>query len=393
MLKIPAATVIATLVASCGGDPPPSDVDADDGGFDRSAMLAHLSSELIAPIQSDFAVAAAALPPAIDAHCAVLDAGGDPAATLDAARAAWRSAVDVWQRADAVLVGPAAMDSRTIRSRIYAWPLFASCSVDRDTALIWIDPPSYDVTTRLDNARSLTAIEYLLYTTETAHTCAVEPTGWGTLAADLPRARCRLASAIAADVRAQADGLAAAWANGYTAELAGAGVPPSTIPTAHEGVNRVSDSLFYADRIVKDMKLGEAAGIVANACGTVQMPCDREVELRFADRGTFAIRINLATLRAAFTGTVDATTDGPAFDDFLAAVGASDVAARMVGEIDAAIALAAALPDSYATALSANYADVVALHAATKAITDDLKSQFLTLLALEIPDDVAADND
>jgi hypothetical protein len=36
---------------------------------------------------------------------------------------------------------------------------------------------------------------------------------------------------------------------------------------------------------------------------------------------------------------------------------------------------------------------VVATHSATKAFTDDLKSQFLTVLGLDVPDDAAADND
>jgi hypothetical protein len=44
-------------------------------------------------------------------------------------------------------------------------------------------------------------------------------------------------------------------------------------------------------------------------------------------------------------------------------------------------------------ALANDYADVVAAHAAVKLFTDDLKSQFLTVLGLDIPDDVAADND
>ena len=40
-----------------------------------------------------------------------------------------------------------------------------------------------------------------------------------------------------------------------------------------------------------------------------------------------------------------------------------------------------------------DYAKVVATHAAVRDFTNDLKSQFLTVLALEIPDDAATDND
>jgi hypothetical protein len=51
------------------------------------------------------------------------------------------------------------------------------------------------------------------------------------------------------------------------------------------------------------------------------------------------------------------------------------------------------LPDSFVTALQTNRAAVVETHAAVTLFTDDMKSQFLTVLALDIPDDVAADND
>src|SRR5262249_38734700 len=134
------------------------------------------------------------------------------------------------------------------------------------------------------------------------------------------------------------------------------------------------------------------AGLAVNACGTVDEPCDLEVELRYADRATTAIRINLKALRQMFTGTT-ATAEGPGFDDFLTQLGHPDVASRMVGKLDAAIAAVDALPDSFLTALNGNYAQVVAAYRAIDMFTDDLKSQFLTLLALDIPDDVATDND
>src|SRR6185503_8107007 len=178
----------------------------------------------------------------------------------------------------------------------------------------------------------------------------------------------------------------------YVGQLVMAGQSGSTISTAQEGVNRISDAMFYVDRMVKDMKLAEPAGIAVNACGTVDAPCEREVELRYADRATTAIRINLRALRQVFTGTTTSAT-GPGFDDFLGALGHADVSERMLGKLDAAIAAADALPDSLLTALTSDYARVVATHRAITAFTDDLKSQFLTLLALEIPDDVATDND
>ena len=384
---------LALCVAACGSEPG-SAIDAPTDDFDRAGMLAHLAEHVLLPIQATFATRAAALPAAIAAHCDALDAG-QPATTLEAARAAGNATIDAWERADTLLVGPAAMDHSKLRNEIYAWPLLSPCELDRDVAGRWADPASYDVSTELVNARSLTAVEYLLYPTTSDHACVTAPTGWDTLGADLPRARCRLAQAIATDVAAKAAELHTAWrpdGGNYVGELARAGTSASTIPSAQEAINRISDGMFYVDKMVKDMKLAEAAGIALNACQTVQTPCIREVELRFSDRATFALRGNLDALRQALTGTTP-IEDGPAFDDFMRALGQPELADRMIAKLDAAIAAAAALPDSFLTALDTDYAKVVAAHAAVRDFTDDLKSQFLTVLALEIPNDVAADND
>jgi uncharacterized protein len=392
IMRIALCALLAT--AACGGGASDKPDAAPPDGFDRRAMLDHLANQVLLPVHTGFAAVAAQLPPALTAYCDALDAG-TPGTTRETARAAWASAVDAWQAADALLVGPAEMDNRALRDRIYSWPLLSSCGVDRDTAASFAAPASYDPATKLINVRSLSTIEYLLYSTQTAHTCPTTPDGWDALGADLPRARCRHALALARDVATAATALATAWRSDggrYADQLVLAGQSGSAIPSAQQAVNRVSDALFYVDRMVKDMKLAEPAGIAVNACGTVNAPCEREAELRFADRATAAIRINLRALRQVFSG-VTPTATGPGFDDFLIELGHADVASRMLGKLDAAIAAADALPDSFLGALTTASDKVAAAHGAIDAFTDDLKSQFLTLLALEIPDDVAADND
>jgi uncharacterized protein len=385
-------SALALMACSGGGT---GRADAFDTTFDRNALLANLATNVLLPIQANVEAKAALLPAALDTYCDALDAGS-VGGTLDAARGVWRDAVDAWERADELRVGPAEMSNGALRDRIYAWPSLAPCDIDRDVVAHWNDPASYDLSTKLGRQRSLTTIELLLYPPNSDHNCAVEPTGWTALGADLPRARCRLAHTLAVDVAAATAELHTAWrADGgdYAGQLARAGTSESSLPSAHEAVNLVTNSFFYVDRIVKDMKLGEAAGIVlGNVCGTINEPCIREVELRYADRATFAIRINLATLREGITGTT-ATSDGPGFDDFLDGVGHPELAAGMTADLDAAIAKAAALHDSFLDALANDYATVVATHTAVKQFTNHLKSQFLTVLALDIPDDVASDND
>ncbi len=388
-----ACSVVAAALGGCSDSSSREPMPPGDS-FDRRAMLAHLSTELLLPVQADFAARSAELPTVLLAHCDALDAGGG-AATLPALQTKLAATLDAWQRADALLVGPAAMDGKALRSLIYGWPLLSACDLDRDVASRWADPASYDLTRKLVNARSLSAVEYLLYPQTSAHSCVATPPGWDALGADLPRARCRLALALATDVAAQGAELHTAWrADGgnYVGQLSNAGTSSSSLTSAHGAVNLVSDAMFYVDRMVKDMKLAEPAGIAVNACDAVQMPCLREVELRFADRSTFAIRANLGALRELFTGTIGGV-EGQGFDDFLITLGHPEIAQRMITSLDAAIAQAAALPDSFLTALDQEYSKVVSTHAAVRGFTDDLKSQFLTVLALEIPDDAAADND
>jgi uncharacterized protein len=383
---------VLALLAACGGESS-KDRDATPDAFDRSALLRHLATDHFLAVHAEFETTTAQLAPKIAAYCDALDAGtvGD---TLTIARSAWADAIDTWQLLDGVLVGPAVMDNKALRDRVYAWPLLSPCGLDRDTASRFADPASYDITTKLANVRSLAGIEYLLPSTSTTHGCATTPAGWDALGADLPRARCRLAQVIAADVHVAAGVLHTAWrADGgdYVGVLARAG-QGSSIKSAQEGANHISDGMFYIDKFVKDMKLGESAGITANACGTVQQPCIREVELQYGDRASFAIRANLDGLRRVFTGMTPAG-DGPGYDDFLRALGATELADQMTTKLDAAIAAANALPDSFLGALTSSYPSIVATHGAVKQFTDDLKSQFLTVLSLEIPDDVAADND
>jgi uncharacterized protein len=382
------------LAAACGGggaDPKP---DAKPDSFDRSAMLAHLAREVLLPIQARAAAEAAGVPAAIDGYCDALEAG-TPGTTLDTARATWARAMDTWQRAEAVLIGPAAMDNKALRSLIYAWPIISTCEIDRDTASRYLDPSSYDISTKLVRVRSLAAIEYLLYPPSESHSCITTPPGWDTLGANVPRARCRLAEAIAIDVAAKTVVVETAWkpdGGNYAGTLANAGKSGSPFASAHEAVNVVSNGLFYVDYIVKDMKIAEPAGIADNSCGAVGTKCLAELELPYADRTTFAVRENLAALREVFTGTTP-TTDGLGFDDFLRALGHGDVADQMTANLDNAIAEMNKLSDSFLAALNSNDPQIAVAHTALRAFTTDLKSQFLTLLALELPDDVPTDND
>lgn len=85
---------------------------------------------------------------------------------------------------------------------------------------------------------------------------------------------------------------------------------------------------------------------------------------------------------------------GLGFDDMLAAVGQDQMAREMADGITAAIAAADAVQgDDLAAALTSQRPQVDALYTAVKAVTDRLKTDFMSVLDLEIPRRIEGDND
>src|SRR5688572_8567775 len=136
-----AAWWVVAAASGCGNDA--ADVadapDARPDGFNRQALLERVTADLLVPTYAAFSSRAVALAAAVDGWCAALDD-----ATRASAQQAWRDAIDVWQVADSLLVGPAAMDSRALRDRIYAWPLASTCGVDLDVVAHHQDPGAFD---------------------------------------------------------------------------------------------------------------------------------------------------------------------------------------------------------------------------------------------------------
>lgn len=369
--------------------------------FDRQSMLHNLGENIVLPVYRVFDTEANALATGVTDYCAALGTE-DEAVRLDEARARWRAAMDAWQMAEMMLFGPAAMDANTLRDRIYAWPVTSSCAVDQGVMLRYQDSAGYDVSAQLTNRRGLDALEYLLFAPDLDTTCAVliAPAGWDELEDDVKRdARCRYAEAAAFDLVEQAAIARDAWEpdrGNYLAELSNAG-DRDTFASAHEAVNVVSNAMFYSDSEVKDMKLGQPAGIVINACNAVQEPCTSELESAFARRSKENVVANLRGFDMMFRGygpgqsPDDAT--GLGFDDFLRAAGADELADTMIADIENALAAAQAIPGSLSEALAGDYQSVVDAHTSVKTVTDNLKSQFLTILGLDIPNSAAGDND
>ncbi len=388
------ALVLALLGTACGTDSGPA---APTDNFDRRAMLAHLGEHLLVPVYTDFELAAAQLATDIDGLCTAIGTA-DEVTALDAARASFGAAMDRWQLAEAMLLGPAAMNERTLREQIYSWPLVSSCAVDQEVAALH-STGAVDVTTKLNNRRGLDAIDYLLFAPSLDHSCTSQtaPAGWNELD-DTTRkqARCGYARAAAVDVEVRAGIITSAWTEGdspFLEDLANAGLAGSSFASAQEAVNVVSDALFYLDSDVKTMKLAEPAGIAMNSCATVQEPCKAELESPLSLRSKDNVVRNIEGFSLLFHGNAPDGSEGLGFDDFLIELGATDLATTMSRDIVGASTAVVDISGPLETALDDDYDGVVAAYNATKEVTVSLKSQFLTVLALDLPDSAAGDND
>jgi hypothetical protein len=122
--------------------------------------------------------------------------------------------------------------------------------------------------------------------------------------------------------------------------------------------------------------------------------CPEALESTYAGFAKDEVRANIVGFARIFHGGAREDADALGFDDWLVAAGAPELAERMGDDIEAALAAVDAIEeDDLADALVADKASVESLYLATKAITDELKSQFVTVLDLELPQGAEGDND
>lgn len=108
--------------------------------FDQAGMLESFAHNVVQPAHADFLATVQTLVPAVQAWQSRPDA-----ASLDAARAAWRQSMRAWSRAEMMQIGPgapsAAPGGESIRDEIYSWPTISACSVDQQlVSQRYLDP-------------------------------------------------------------------------------------------------------------------------------------------------------------------------------------------------------------------------------------------------------------
>lgn len=372
-----------------------ADDDASDGpnagSFDKASLLRAFGECALGTYQ-EFTTAATAL----DAAAARAQTE-NTAEARDAARTAWKNAMDVWERAEVMQFGPAAMagpGALDLRDGIYAWPLVAKCVIDGQ-----IVDKTYEtgLSAARASTRGLGAAEYLLFHETPDNGCGpdanVNAQGtWAALGVDeVQKRRSAYAHAITKDVAGRAQQLVDAWTPGKGDFLSTLSKAPNNVYTSRQmAFNAVSDAAYYVDDFVKTMKVGKPAGLTPD-CTTP--PCLDLVESPWAKRSKDHLRNNLAGFEALIRGC-GANGTGLGFDDLLVAVGAPQTADRLAAALaQSKAALAALTEPTFEDDITKNPAGVKALFEALRAMFALMKSEVATVLDLNPPQRVASDND
>lgn len=318
----------------------------------------------------------------------------------EVARGAWSLAMQTWQQAEVMQFGPAAAAGEPggmdLRNQIYSWPLTSRCLVDQ--TLFAQNYSSPDFPSSLVNLRGMDAAEYLLFYQGTDNGCAASATlntsgDWVAIdPTELSSRKAAYTAVVLDDVVAQSSRLVSAWdpAQGnFGSELSRAGSGSPIYPTQIAALNQVSDAMFYVERQVKDMKLARPLGLLDCTTPT----CPEALESRFAQRSKAHILNNLRGFDRLFRGC-GGQERSFGIDDLLVSSDAEGLAQRLSDALDQALRAGEAIEEEdLAPALVDDYASVQALHDAIKVLTDLLKTEFVTVLTLDLPLNVQGDND
>jgi predicted lipoprotein len=398
--------IVALSSSSCSGGTSMPDANLDANEAATSALirevLAHEGEQLALASYRELARELAAL------EAATASLAADPSeANRAAAQDAFERVMDANERAELFQLGPAAPVGSTpeaagLRDEYQPWPLVNACRIDMETV-----EGSYASDTLLAaealNVRGLASLEYLLFTESAATVCSpttsiVTDGSWAALGeTEVWSRRAVYAHSAAVLARATVDDVVARWEGGFLERLRTAGAGSTTFPTAREGLNALSDALFYVYEPLLDLKIGRPAGLYT----CVTTTCADDVESPWRDAAApdgdvggslRALRVNLETFEDAYLGRVGGV-DGRGLDDLVRWFGAEDLDRRMQEAIDVAQAALEAIEGPLRAAVVSRNEQVLAAVTAIDALTTMMTDELVPLLQLALPMRADGDND
>lgn len=361
----------------------------------RKSFLASVTDRVVLPVYAELESEASAMEAAASALAAETSTP-----TLQAARARFVTFSAALQAAEPLQFGPAGLEGdfaggMGLRDEMYSWPLVNPCRIDQELVRNEFSEPGF-FDARLVNIYGMDGLEYVLYREGVESSCAsshvIQTDGsWAALAGDpsaLASRRAAYAAAVSARLAADAKHLHEAWQTGFGQQLKSAGDGSATYARAQQALDEVFAAIFYVEKAVKDTKLGTPLGITVEC---MQPVCPDLVESAHAHLSLEWIRANLETFAAVYHGGEASDAGAFGFDDLLRDAGAAQLADEMSAHLDEALAAAGGVPTPLYQHLDSP--EAVSLHTELSDIATLLKTQFVSVLALRVPDEGAADND
>lgn len=380
----------------------------EEDNFDRGALMVNLVDNIIVPnykASRDLATEFSSDTGVLAEYCS--DIGDvDEQQKLNIAQTAWRDLMDVVQKTELHIIGPAQLNESALQHRVtsYASGYLATCGLDQ--AVIQNEQNSdFSVTNRSLNQRGMGAIEYLLFNDDLSHSCSSQvltTKTWNEMSESLRKAqRCDLALELARDVATASQSIYQQWTDGDSAYR------EEFLNEASRGDNfqLITDALFYIETYAKSSKLAIPLGLDSKCSG---ITCPNLIESPYSKTSLRNIKINTEEFLRLFNGAV-----GIGFDDLIVEAGFVDTANRFKNQsaqvisrlastntslIDQVSSIATSDDETNCTNSMANPEDPSSLDACSitgllKRITDDLKIDFVTIVNVPVPGRVQSDND
>lgn len=384
-VRIFAMGVLAALAWGCDKDKTnPSVPEEGPGAIELRESLLERAGMVVSDTYSEADSLSAELVEALE--------NGD----RDEQRTKFHALMDVWQRAETMIVGPAGAmgdvaGGQDLRDSIYSWPLSNACRVDQEVLA-----QNYTMTDGLRSqpvpARGLDALEYLLYVETRENACrpnlSINTSGdWAALDDSEIESRraayaLRVGQLVAEDIGALSD----AW--GEDGAFRSEFVSPDsgdTYRSTREALNALSDALFYLEKEVKDMKLAPPSGV--SEC--IDPVCPDRRESLFANRSLDNVRSNLDGFESLFFGD----DRGPGFFELLKSVSAEDTAQAMEESLASVRAALGMVDGTMQDSLARGPDEMRNLHDVLRDLSTLLKTEFVTVLDLDLPQRAEGDND
>jgi hypothetical protein len=388
----------------------------NQGEYSMEKHLANTSLYIMSPLVEDLNINIQELSAGLNQHCHTIDAL--PTLSLESLeklkgplREKWKRANLTYHKLELMNFGPSADPNSTSLKSIYSFDGEIKCRVD--LSLIQLSTrgrfPRTDVINNY-NVRGLDALEPILFSDPNESRCKrVTPriTTWlSKPLIEREKVNCKYAKHLLKDMTKKSEELKKAWSptggNFSSVLLRGKLGPPI------EALNKISQSLFYLDTEIKDIRISYPVGFdvrideVIKKCPTET--CPENIENYYSDESLNSLVASLEGFNNLFTGL-----EGFGFDDLLDSRGHSEISTALKIATESAIlnlkkqAKTKNLKDllkeydaekCLETTTENRLIEVCAIVLDIRKITDILKNEYLLALQeLSAPRGAQGDND